>query len=123
MGVKFKYKPPETDSGALRTPVTFYKLIPSPGPEPGEEVEDELHKCFAEIYSPSMKDMEIMNTVGAKTAITLRIRDPGTDYMPTTKHFLIADDYRFKGKVFNIIHVAPDIANNRFIKIIGEYKE
>lgn len=119
--ISFKYKQPETDSGSLRTPATFYEFTPDNGPEPGQNKKNTLHECFAEIYNPSMKDMEIMKATGTKEAITLRIRDAGKEYVPTNKHFFEVSDYRYTGKVFNIISVAPDIQNNKFIKVIGGY--
>lgn len=121
MKTKLSYKPPDTGSGELRTPVTFYEYGGSDGPEPGQEEKKKLHFCYAEIYNPSMKDMEIMRTVGTKEGITLKVRDAGKEYIPTNKHFFEIDDYRYEGKAFEIIDVAPDMQNNRFAKIIGGY--
>lgn len=116
--MKQKYKPKEITTGDLRTPVVFFEYKPSKGPEPGETKKKELHKCFALAYNPSMKDIEIMKVTDTKEALTIKIRDPKQDYQPTNKHFVEIQDYRYPGKIFNIIDVAYDMENNEFIKII-----
>lgn len=114
----FQYKAPATNTGDLRTPIVFYKYAPVDSPEPGESKKDILHKCYAEAYNPSMKDLEILKTKETKEAVTIRIRDTFGEYIPTNKHFAEIEDYRYKDKVFNVVEVAPDLKDNRFIKII-----
>ena len=118
MTVNPKYKPPKTDSGDLNTPVSFFEYVPHKGPEPGEEEKEVLFECWAEVYKPSMKDMEILNGKGTNESVTINIRDPYTDYLPTNKHKVELDDYRYKGKIWEIIDVAPDVKNNEFVRII-----
>lgn len=114
------YKRPKIGAGELKTPVSFFQFIPGEGPEPGEIVKKELHSCKAQIYNPSMKDMEILNAKGTKEGLTIKIRDPHQDYIPTNKHKVIVDDYRIlpTGKEWEIIDVSPDFEDNRFIKIV-----
>lgn len=112
------YKKPKTDTGKLRTPVSFYELTPSTGPEPGGEDKKILHQCMCEAYNPSMKDLSILDTKGTKEAVTIRIRDPGAEYLPTNKHSAELDDYRYREKVFSVIDVRPDLTENRFITIL-----
>lgn len=118
MSIQFKYKVPETNAGALRTPVTFYEYGPGSGFEPVEVEKAELYDCFAEIYNPSMKDLQVVQTVGTKEAVTIRIRDTKGEYIPTNKHRVKIQDYRYTDKVFKIIEVRPDLQNNNFITLL-----
>ncbi|EGO8777433.1 hypothetical protein [Enterococcus faecalis] len=114
------YKRPKIGAGELKTPVSFFQFIPGEGPEPGEIVKKELHSCKAQIYNPSMKDMEILNAKGTKEGLTIKIRDPHQDYIPSNKHKVVIDDYRALpvGKEWEIVDVSPDFEDNRFIKIV-----
>lgn len=112
------YKKPKTGAGELRTPVFFYILEPDMGPEPGEGKEKILHQCMCEAYNPSIKDLSILDTKGTKEAVTIRIRDPAGEYLPSNKHLAKLDDYRYVGKVFEVIDVRPDLKENRFITLL-----
>lgn len=118
MSIAFEHRKPDTSSGKLRTPITFYLYKPTSGPEPGEEIKNVLHECLCEIYNPSMKDLTIMETTGTKEAVTVRIRDTKGEYLPTNKHVAEINDYRYEGKVFKAIDVRPDLTDNRFITIL-----
>lgn len=113
-----KYEPPKVQSGSLRTPVVFFTLTPSNGPEQGESVKTIVHECFAEIYNPSMKDMEKLKTVDTKQAVTINIRDTKGEYSPTNKEFVEIQDYRYKDVTWNIVEVRPDFENNAFITLL-----
>ena len=118
MAVNPNYKPPKTGAGELRTPVAFYLFAPDEGPEPGESRKQTLHKCMCEAYNPSIKDLTVMDTHGTKEGVTVRIRDPMGEYFPSNKHFAELDDRRFRGKVFSVIDVRPDMKDSRFITIL-----
>lgn len=116
--IKFKYEPPKVQSGSLRTPVVFFEFAPDDGPDPSESAKKELHNCFAEIYSPSMKDIEKLKAVDTKQAITINIRDTKGEYNPTNKDFVEIKDYRYRDVVWNIIEVRNDLTDNAFITIL-----
>lgn len=118
MAINPKYKPKEIVAGELNTPVSFFEFKPSDGPEPGEEEKEELYNCTCLVYNPSSKDRDILQSKGTKEAVTIKIRDPYTDYLPSNKHKVVLDDFRFKDKVWDIVDHAPDIENNDFVKII-----
>lgn len=118
MSIKFSYKAPETNAGALRTPVTFYENAPSSGHAPGPREKKVLYDCFAEVYNPSMKDIQVMAVSGTKEAVTIRIRDTKGEYTPTNKHFVSVQDYRYIDKVFDVLDVRPDLQNNNFVTIL-----
>lgn len=118
MGITFEHKKQETHSGKLRTPISFYQFRQLQGPEPGYGEKEILHKCMCEAYNPSMKDLAIMDSIGTKEAVTVRIRDTAGEYIPTNKHLAVLDDYRYEGKVFSVIDVRNDMVENRFITIV-----
>lgn len=118
MPIKANYQRPKIVAGDLRTPVTFFEYRPATGPDPSDEEKKELYNCTCLAYNPSMKDREILDVTGTKEAVTIKIRDPYTDYLASNKHKAVLDDYRYKGKVWDVIDVTPDIENNEFVKII-----
>lgn len=117
MAIHPNYKPPETGSGELKTYVEFFGKGSS-GPEPGGGDLDSLYDCTAEVYNPSMKDIEVMKVNGTKKGITLKIRDPLTDYIPSNKHHVKIYDFRYKDITWDITDVRPDIQNSQFIVIL-----
>lgn len=123
MAVNLSYKRPDTGSGELRTPVTFFQYEPVSGPEPGQKQKAELYKCFAEVYSPSQKDLTILGGTGTSEDVTIRIRNTGGEYTPTNKHFVELFDYRYNGKVFNVANVRHDMQDNKFLTIVLRYTE
>lgn len=121
---KQAYKPPRIKTNDLRTLVTFFEYKPIKGPEPGEVEKQELHKCYAQLYNPSMKDLEILKAHDTTEGLTMKIRDTKGEYTPTNKHFVEIHDYRYKNKVWNILEVAYDLENNDFNKVtLGEAHE
>lgn len=118
MGINPKYKRAEIVAGDMNTPVTFFEYKPSEGPDPGEEEEKILYECMCLAYNPSSKDREILNSKGTKEAITIKIRDPYTDYLPQNKHKVKLEDFRYKNKLWEIVDVSPDLEQNDFVKLI-----
>ncbi|WP_112181382.1 head-tail adaptor protein [Paraliobacillus zengyii] len=116
---EFKYKPPRVHSGELRTPITFFEYTPNPGPEPGEKEETTLYECMAKIDEVWMKDVELAKSNGTLSDITIVIRDPLQDYIPTDKHYILIDHPQYKDNRYNVKQVQPDPQNNRFINVIA----
>ncbi|APC48292.1 phage head-tail adapter protein [Virgibacillus halodenitrificans] len=116
---EFKYKPPRVHSGELRTPITFYEYKPNQGPEPGESEKNTLYNCMGKIDEVWLKDVELAKSNGTLSDITITIRDPLGDYIPTDKHYISIDHPQYKDNRYNVKHVQPDPQNNRFINIIG----
>lgn len=116
---EFRYKPLRVHSGELRTPVTFYEYAPQEGPEPGEKEKRVLYECMAKIDNVWMKDLELAKSNGTLSDITITIRDPIHDYIPTDQHYISIGHPQYQDKRYNVRHVQPDPQNNRFINIIG----
>ncbi|WP_035423610.1 phage head completion protein [Bacillus sp. UNC438CL73TsuS30] len=119
----FKYKPPRVNTGHLRTPITFYEYAPNDGPEPGETQKQVLYNAWAKADNVWLKDIEIAKSNGTLSDVTITIRDPQADFIPTNKHYLSIDAPEFNGMQFNIKHVQPDLQNKQFITIVAGLKE
>ncbi len=120
MPINPNYKKPKIVAGELKIPVAFFEYRPSDGLEPTEEKKQELYFCTALAYNPSMKDRDIL---GTKEGLTIKIRDPHESYIPTNKHKVEIRDYRYQKKdksykVWEVVDVALDFEDNRFIKIV-----
>ena len=98
--VSFNIK--KTVSGDYRTTVTFYEYEDT-SPYPGEEEKERLYFCLAEMYSLSVKDMEILNVSTSKTGMTIVIPDALTDYIPRYNHVVEVNDFRLEHKMYNIL--------------------
>lgn len=98
--VSFNIK--KTVSSDYRTPVTFYEYKDT-SPYPGEKEKERLYFCLAEMYSLSVKDMEILNVSTSKTGMTIVIPDALTDYIPRYNHVVEVDDFRLEHKMYNIL--------------------
>ncbi|WP_270596839.1 phage head-tail adapter protein [Enterococcus asini] len=123
MAIDPKYQRLKTGAGELRTPVFFYEYKPGDGLEPEDIEEKELHRSMAEVYNPSMKDWELLDTKNTKRAVTINIRDPLDEYQPTNKHVVEIQDFHFmkNDKEFlrwNVVDVQPSPRDSRLIKII-----
>lgn len=109
--------------GDLKTPVSFFAYKPNDGPDPGEVEKEKLYFCTALVYNPSMKDMAILDAKGTKNGVTIKIRDPHTSYIPDNQHKVEILDFRYQNAdkvyaVWEIVDVALDFEDNRFIKLI-----
>lgn len=105
--------------GELNTRVTFFEFVPNAGPEPGEAEANLLYSCWASVDKVWMKDMEQAKTNGTLEDLTVIIRDPRGDYIPSNKHYLGIDDGRFFGNRYNIKTVQPDMRDKRFMTVIA----
>lgn len=104
----------------LKNRVTFYKLKASDGPMPGEEEPEEVYSCWAKVDEMWLKDMELAKQQGTLTDITIIIRDPRDDYVPTNKDVFSIDDPFYKNNEYEIKHVQPDVQDRSYINIVAE---
>ncbi|MFI8495306.1 phage head-tail adapter protein [Peribacillus butanolivorans] len=119
----FKYKPPRVKTGDLRTFITFYEYAPNNGPEPGESEKKILYEGWSKVVNVWLKDLEIAKSNGTLSDITITIRDPHADYIPTNKHYLSIDAPEYRDKRYNVKHVQPDLQNKEFITIVARLTE
>lgn len=120
---KIEYRKPRVHSGELRTPVIFYKYAPKEGPWPGQEEKRVLFRTWAKIDEVWMKDAELAKANGTLSDVTIIIRDPHHEYIPTNKHFVEIDSSEYRDKHYNIKHVQPDMQKRDFINVIAGLSE
>ena len=110
-----QYKPPETTSGDLNTPVTFF-TEGNGGFIPGQKTEEDLYFCLAEMYEASVKDYEAVDTTNAEYIITLLFPNPHTDYSPKYNHLFKIDNHMYQDIKFKVQKISPQ---NNLIKVVG----
>lgn len=107
-----------THNGTMRIPVTF-KRVGLDDSFDGRGVElIYKFKTYADVYSPSNKDLNILGSQNVKNGATIKIRDPLTSYQPKNDDKVIIDDPRYSGKVWVIVDIQPDFHDRTFLKII-----
>ena len=109
-----KFKPKNLTSGDFRTPVNFFQYKHN-GPYPNEVEKQLLYSCFADTYSPSMKDRDILSASKTSVGITIVIRDSIKTYIPTNKHIVEINDFRLSEKRYNVVEVRLDTPENGYI--------
>lgn len=117
-----------SNTGDLNTRIEFYEFAPSDGPEPGEVEKRLLWECWAEVYEPSMKDIESLSTTKVLYSVTAKFRETHGEYKPSNKHYLSVLHPAYKDNQgnylrFNIKKVHPDVKDKRFIKVVAEVVE
>lgn len=107
-----------TNNGTMRTLVTFKGVGSDTSLDGrGGELIDRF-KTYADVYSPSNKDLTILGDQNVKNGVTIKIRDPLTDYQPKNDDKVMIDDPRYSGAEWNIVDVQPDFHDRTFLKII-----
>ena len=114
----YRYKKPEAQNGDLRTPLTFYTSKVEEGIDGRDVSCKKAFSTMGQVYSPSFKDIEIATGKAMKAKMTLKIRDPLTDYQPESRHFVEVGDIRLVGKKWQVIDVRPDYDNRDFLIVI-----
>lgn len=119
---KFEYKPPRVHAGDLRTPVNFWSFKPNEGPMPGEDKDELVFTAWAKIDQVWIKDLELAKSNGTLSDVTIIMRDPQAEFIPTNKHYIEIDAPEFKGIKYNVKHVQPDLQNKQFINVVAEVR-
>ena len=114
----FRYKKPEAQNGDLRTPLTFYTSKVEEGLHGRDIAYKKAFYTMGQVYSPSFKDIEIATGKSMKAKMTLKIRDPLSDYQPKNDHFVQVEDSRLSGKKWQIVDVRPDFDNRDFLIVV-----
>lgn len=117
--INFKYRGSRINSGDLRTPVSFYKVVPNDGPEQGEDSTEILYECYAEVRKVWRRDLEQAKTNNTLDDITVRIREPYETFTPENNQYLGVNDRGYFGKQYNIKSIQPDTQNVGFIIVVA----
>lgn len=122
--IEFEYRKNRVNNGDLRTPVTFYEYGPKKdSPYPDEKEYAVLYQCWSKVDRVWLKDLEQAKSNGTISDITLTIRDPMQEFMPTNKHFIKIETFDYEGFVYNVVSSQPDLQNRDFITIVASLKD
>ncbi|EHJ08435.1 phage head completion protein [Staphylococcus simiae] len=98
--------------------VVFYDVT-NDGPEAGMNEWKEVYSCFAGLYEPTQKDVQLGNLELSKKSVTLNIRNAQPQFVPTVNQTFEIKNGIYARMSFNIKNVAPAKTPN-YIKIVGE---
>lgn len=108
----------------LNTRVTFCEYRPKKdSPYPDEKEYAVLYDCWAKVDRVWLKDLEQAKSNGTVSDVTLTIRDPMQEFIPTNKHFIKIDSFDYEHLVYNVTSSQPDLQNRDFITIIASVKD
>ncbi|HEL1612376.1 phage head-tail adapter protein [Streptococcus suis] len=108
----------EISNGDLRSPVVFYSSTVEEGLDGRDMAFEKVFSTFADVYNPSLKDLEISKSKGVKASLTLVIRDPLTAYVPKNQHFVEILDLRYAGQKWEILDIRPRFDERSFLTIV-----
>ena len=120
--IKFEHRKKRVNNGELRTPVIFYEYKPVEGPYPDEEELRKLYSCWAKVDSVWLRDIETAKQNGTESDITITIREPMQEFIPTNKHFIKIETFDYQHLVYNITSSQPDLQHRDFITIVASLK-
>ena len=120
---KNEYRKRKVHAGELRTPIIFYEYKPVEGPYPGEEEERVVYTCWGKVQQVWLRDLEQAKQNNTVSDVTLTIRDPLQEFIPTNRHFLRIETYDYKHLVYNVTSSQPDLQHRDFITIVASLKD
>lgn len=108
----------KTNNGDLRTPIAFYSSTTDDSLDGRDMKLKKLFTTFAEVYNPSIKDIEKVTEKGVKAQYTVKFRDPLMAYIPKNDHLVEINDNRLPSKKIGILDIRPDFVDRDFIVIV-----
>ncbi|AYU54678.1 hypothetical protein [Staphylococcus debuckii] len=98
--------------------VTFYEST-NDGPEAGMDTLQQVYSCFAGLYEPTQKDVQLGNLELSKRSVTLNIRNAQPQFIPSVNQTFEIKNGMYAGLFFNVKNVAPAKSPN-YVKVVGE---
>ncbi|PCF86392.1 hypothetical protein [Staphylococcus intermedius] len=95
----------------------FFRFV-NEGPYPKDVEEKWLYGCFCKLYSPSMKDREVLKTTDSVSGVTLIMRDAHKDYVPNAKDVVKIDKTIYINKLFDIKEIREDSPDRGYITMV-----
>ncbi|EFV98128.1 hypothetical protein HMPREF9171_0371 [Streptococcus agalactiae ATCC 13813] len=108
----------KTNNGDLRTPVIFYSSTTDDELDGRDMKLKKLFTTLAEVYNPSIKDIEKVTEKGVKAQYTIKFRDPLSGYIPQNDHLVEIIDSRLPNKKIGILDIRPDFVDRDFIVVV-----
>lgn len=118
----YQYQKPTLKTNDFRIPVTFFKPGNLDSPEPDSAGKIEVFSCLCHAYSPSTKDMTVLDAHGTQRGLTINIPDTKGEFIPDNSMTAVISDYRYTAGTgfieWNVVQVRDDFEKNFSIKII-----
>lgn len=122
--IEFEHRKTRVNNGDLRTPVIFYEYRPKKdSPYPDEFEYAVLYQCWAKVDRVWLRDLETAKQNNTISDVTLTIRDPLQEFMPTNKHFIKIESFDYEHLVYNVTSSQPDLQHRDFITIVASLKD
>ncbi|MCC3722361.1 hypothetical protein [Staphylococcus haemolyticus] len=97
--------------------LTFFRYVNN-GPYPDENEEETLYSCFCKIYSPVIKDMEILKSNETKITLNVVIRDASEFYIVKSNHMIKIDKAIYMDKLFAIKEIRVNQPREHYITLL-----
>ncbi|MGO1988463.1 hypothetical protein [Mammaliicoccus vitulinus] len=118
--IRHNFKHKRVNTGTRNKIVEFYR-ISNEGPEADNDSEVKVFESYANVYSSSTKDVEVVQSTRSNDLVTIKILDTNGEYIPqTSEKFKIKHpfyDYGF----YEIKDISLD-EEEKELKIVGELK-
>lgn len=119
--IRHNFKHKRVNAGSRDKIVEFYSFE-NDGPEADGSTETKVFTAYANVYSSSSKDIEIVQSTRSENLITIKILDTNGEYIPSTNEkFKILHPFYDKG-FYEIRDTSLD-EEEKELKIVGELKE
>lgn len=119
--IRHNFKHKRINAGSRDKIVEFYSFE-NDGPEADGSAETKVFTAYANVYSSSSKDIEIVQSTRSNNLITIKMLDTNGEYIPSTNEkFKILHPFYDKG-FYEIRDTSLD-EEEKEIKIVGELME
>lgn len=106
------------DLNNLNWYIEFLEVKPI-GPEAGMNGEVKVYSCFADLYEPTQKDVQLGNLETTNNSVTIKIRNAHPQFTPSVSQVFVVKNGIYKDMKFNIKNVAPAKTPD-YLKVVGE---
>lgn len=121
-GPNYEFEKKSLRTSDFKTPVTFFAQGGNDSPEPDSSGKIEVFSCFCHAYSPSNKDLTVLDAHGVKRGITIDIPASHGEFIADNSMTAIISDFRYvkDGQYieWNVIDPRLDIEDNFADKIV-----
>lgn len=115
---RFRFRETKLDRGVLRVPVVFFSAKTDDTLDGRDVAFEEIYKTMANVYNPSLKDVEISRGLAVKARATIQIRDPLGTFQPQNEHFVTVKARRFGSHKWQILDIRPDFQEQGYITLL-----
>lgn len=121
-GPSYEFEKKSLRTSDFKTPVTFFVQGSNDSPEPDSSGKIEVFSCFCHAYSPSNKDLTVLDAHGVSRGLTIDIPSTQGQFIVDNSMTAVISDFRYMkdGQYieWNVIDPRLDIENDFADKIV-----